>query len=100
MTAEVRHAPAADRFEVWTDGQRAGHVEYLRRDGRWILTHAEIDPAHEGEGLGSVLVRKTLDHVRADDALVVPLCPFVHGWIERHDDYADLVDVELYQALR
>ena len=29
--------------------------------------------------------------LRSQGATVVPQCPFVRGWIERHPDYADLV---------
>ena len=42
-------------------------------------------------GVGSTLVRAALDDVRAQGGSVVPQCPFVRGWIERHQDYADLV---------
>jgi hypothetical protein len=37
-------------------------------------------------------VRAALDDVRSRGGTVVPLCPFVRGWIERHPEYRDLVD--------
>jgi predicted GNAT family acetyltransferase len=42
--------------------------------------------------VGSTLVRGALDDVRAHGLRVVPRCSFVRGYIERHPDYADLVD--------
>lgn len=90
----VFHAPDQGRFEVRVDGEVAGFAEYVLRDGRYVFTHTEIDPAHEGEGLGSTLARGALDQVRAEGAPVVPLCPFIAAWIERHPDYDDLVDHE------
>ena len=29
--------------------------------------------------------------VRAGGDKVVPSCPFIKGWIDKHEDYADLV---------
>jgi predicted GNAT family acetyltransferase len=50
-----------------------------------------VNPEAGESGLGSRLVRAALDDVRGKGLQVVPLCPFVRGWIERHPDYADLV---------
>ena len=50
-----------------------------------------VDPDSGHEGVGSALVRGALDDVRADGQKIVPRCPFVKGWIDRHPDYADLV---------
>jgi predicted GNAT family acetyltransferase len=36
------------------------------------------------------LVRGALDHVRSLGLPVLPICPFVHGWMARHPEYADL----------
>jgi hypothetical protein len=56
-----------------------------------VFTHTEVDPDAGQDGLGSTLVRAALDDVRIKGASIVPLCPFVRGWIDRHQDYADLV---------
>ncbi|HZG92381.1 MAG TPA: GNAT family N-acetyltransferase [Pseudonocardia sp.] len=83
--------PEARRFEVLVDGERAGLAAYRLRADRIVFLHTEIDDAHEGRGLGGVLVRAALDSARERGLRVVPICPFVKGWIERHPDYADLV---------
>ena len=46
----------------------------------------------EGHGGGSTLVEAALDRVRDEGLRVVPRCPFVASYIERHPAYADLVD--------
>jgi uncharacterized protein len=88
---EVVDAPERSRFEILLDGERAGLVTYRLRPGVIAFLHTEIDDGHEGEGLGSALVRAALDSARERGLRVVPSCPFVRGWIERHPDYADLV---------
>jgi predicted GNAT family acetyltransferase len=57
-----------------------------------IFTHTQVEDAYEGHGVGSALARFALDDVRASGTRkVLPLCPFIKGWIEKHPDYADLV---------
>ena len=42
-------------------------------------------------GLGSRLVQRALDDLRARGLALVPLCPFVADFVGRHPEYADLV---------
>ncbi len=83
--------PEKKRYEIVQDGTLAGFAEYMLSDGLITFTHTEIDPAFEGQGIGSQLVRHALDDVRArGDRSVLPLCPFVKGWMARHPEYQDL----------
>jgi predicted GNAT family acetyltransferase len=79
------------RVEAHVDGVVAGFTAYRDRPGRRVFTHTEVDPAFEGQGIGSTLARAALDQARADGIGVVPQCPFIRGWIDTHPDYADLV---------
>ena len=91
MEPTVRDAPEADRYEI-RDGERVlGFAAYQRRGEVVVFTHTEVDPDAGQSGLGSTLVRAALDDVRARGASVVPRCSFVRGWIDRHQEYADLV---------
>ena len=88
----VRDNTDEGRFEaVDESGVVAGFAAYRRREGRVVFTHTEVDPDAGQEGLGSRLVRAALDDVRSKGGSIVPLCPFVRGWIDRHQDYAALV---------
>jgi len=78
------------------DGRRVvALTEYHDRHDRLIFPHTEVDPDYEGQGLAGKLVRQALDDVRTLGRLIVPTCPYVRGWIERHPEYDDLVDHEL-----
>lgn len=91
MEPTVRDDPEESRYEI-RDGDRVlGLAAYERRGDTMVFTHTEVDPGAGQDGLGSTLVRAALDDVRAKGASVVPLCPFVRGWIDRHQEYADLV---------
>jgi len=92
---EVRDVPDDHRYEVTLDGAVAGFAIYHRRPGRTFSVHTEIDPAFEGKGLGSALARGALDSERTRGEPIVPLCPFIRQYIDRHPEYADLVDQEM-----
>jgi predicted GNAT family acetyltransferase len=91
VKTEVVDRPERHRFEILADGQVAGFCDYQLRPGEIMFIHTEIDEAYEGKGLGSVLARHALDAARERGLAVLPLCPFVRGWISRHPDYLDLV---------
>lgn len=88
----VVNDPDGHRYEIRADDQLAGFAEYrTRADGTVVFTHTQIEPAFDGRGLGGQLARAALDDVRSRGVRVVPRCPFIAGWIERHPDYRDLV---------
>jgi len=89
--ADVRDNPELERFEIHVDGALAGFTQYRQRRNLIAFVHTEIDPSYEGQGLGSVLVKHALDEARKRELAVLPFCPFVRGYIERHPDYLDLV---------
>jgi predicted GNAT family acetyltransferase len=91
MEPTVRDVPEAERYEI-RDGERVlGIAAYRRRGDTVVFTHTEVDPDAGQPGLGGTLVRAALDDVRARGDSVLPQCPFVRGWIERHPGYADLL---------
>jgi len=80
------------RYVIEVDGKQAGFADYRIRRGRHLFVHTEIDASFEGRGFGSTLARGALDDVAAKNGSVVPICPFIRAWIERHPDYQHLVD--------
>jgi predicted GNAT family acetyltransferase len=92
VSQTVDDNPDQSRYELRVDGELVGWSEYRPAGDSVIVAHTEIDPGREGEGLGSVLVRGTLDRIRATGKTVIPLCQFTASYIQRHPEYVDLVD--------
>jgi len=89
---DVTENAAELRYEARIDGELAGFAQYQLTHELIVFTHTEVDPAFEGKGVGSALARVALDDVRANgQRKVLPLCPFIKGWIGKHPDYTDLV---------
>jgi len=90
MADEIRDNKAESRFEMDADGELA--VAYYRREpGVITFTHTEVPAELNGKGIGSRLVKGALDAARAQGLKVIPKCPFVRAYIEKHAEYADLL---------
>lgn len=98
-TTTVTDRPDTRRYEIKQGDTLIGFAEYVDKGGRRIFVHTEIDPSFGGEGYGSTLIRAALDDVRAHGIRIIPLCPFVAAWVERHPDFANLVDTELLNRI-
>lgn len=90
MMNEVTDNRSESRFEMKAEGQTA-IAAYRLGEGRIDFTHTEVPPALEGRGIGSALIKGALDQVRGWGLKVVPTCPFVKAYIDRHDEYRDLL---------
>jgi hypothetical protein len=86
----VVDVPDAQRYEARRHGQLLGFAAYQKTPELIVFTHTEVDRAAEGQGIGGILVRSALDDVRRQNLPVLPVCPFVRGWMTRHPEYADL----------
>jgi len=95
METSVVNEPEAERYAITADGAPAGFTQYRERPGLIAFVHTEVDPRFEGQGVGSALIRFALDDARARGLIVLPFCPFVNAYIQRHPDaYADLVPAD------
>ncbi len=80
------------QFEVFVDGELAGLAEYIETPTEIVFPHTETFPKFGGQGLASKLITYAMDRVReAGDLRVVPLCPFVAAWFDKHPDYQGLL---------
>lgn len=96
---EVRNAPDARRYEIVQGGAVAGFAEYQEvRGDRIVFTHTEIDPAFEGQGLGSQLIAFALEDARDRGQWIVPICPFVARYVHRHPEFVPQLDERIRRA--
>ncbi|WP_134322290.1 GNAT family N-acetyltransferase [Cumulibacter soli] len=92
MATEVRKNEAMSRYEaVLDDGVVAGFAEYVEEAHRVTFTHTEVGEQYAGQGIAAQLARTALDAARAAGKSVVPRCPYFRGYIDKHDEYSDLV---------
>lgn len=91
---QVTNNERGRRYELTLDGALVGFAEYRPAGPALMFTHTEVEEGHEGQGLGSTLIRAALDDARSHGQQVVPMCPFVAHFIREHREYVDLVQPE------
>jgi predicted GNAT family acetyltransferase len=91
VNSTVVNNPERKRYELAVDGHIAA-TYYEKADGVVTFVHTEVPPELGGKGIGSKLIRGALDQVRAEGLKVIAQCPFVKAFIEKHEDYQDLLN--------
>lgn len=100
MSPKVVHNPANNRFEIYLDEERVGLMDYEQVDSEIRLTHTEVDPAHQGKNLAAILLRESLDTIRAEDmGKVVPICSYTVKYMEKHPETQDLLLNPIEEAI-
>ena len=90
MTDQVLDNTAQGRYELKLDGGTA-FIDYTVSGSVRTLTHAEVPVPLRGGGVAARLTGGALDLVRSQGIKVIPVCPYVVTFIERHPEYQDLL---------
>jgi uncharacterized protein len=90
VTLAIRHERQARRFVAEVDGKTA-YITYRELDRRILeLDHTYVPSELRGRGIASQLTVRALEYARENGCRVVPSCPFVAAYIERHPEYREL----------
>lgn len=89
-TYELKNNRINKQYEFHIDGL-IPKIEYIRAQDRIFLTHTEVPKELEGRGIGSMLIKAVLEEVERQELTLVPLCPFVAGYIKEHPEWKKLV---------
>ena len=80
------------RFEVSVDGTLAGYATYQRKQDAVLFVHTEVFDEYAGQGLAAQLAKAALGTVRAAGSTIVPLCPYIKAYVQKHaPEYDDLL---------
>jgi predicted GNAT family acetyltransferase len=87
---EVTNNTERHRFELNLDGEVA-FAEYNLVDHGIILPHTLVPESFEGKGVASALAKTALGYAREHGLKVIPTCPFMSGYIQKHPEWHDIV---------
>ncbi len=82
--------PDESRIEA-NVGEHLAIINYSRNDEQIAFIHTAVPQEISGQGVASNMAKFSLDFARAEGLRVIPICPFVSGYIKRHPEYQDLV---------
>jgi len=91
MEHEITHRPEEKRFTV----RELAHEAYLEC---YALPGDVLDYAHtytpneiRGRGIATAIIRRALEYARANGKTVIPGCPFVRTYVDRHHEFRDVL---------
>lgn len=87
---QVTNNSADGQFEIHAD-DKVATLAYSERDGKIYLIHTEVPKPLEGRGYASALAKTALQYAKEHQLTVVPFCPFVRAYLQRHPEYSSLV---------
>ncbi|MFD2793879.1 GNAT family N-acetyltransferase [Promicromonospora vindobonensis] len=88
----VADNPEESRFEVSVDGTLAGFAAYEIDSGSVVFVHTEVFEEYGGQGLAGRLAKEALGMVREAGGTIVPMCPYIRSYVEKHTpEYDDLL---------
>ena len=92
QTRVVRDNSDKHRFEIDLGDGTFAIAEYTLPAGKIMFTHTEVPEAHEGQGIGTVLIEHALASARERGLKVIPICPFFAAYMKKHAEVQDLLD--------
>ncbi len=89
---EFRLSPDGHRYAAVLAGEEVAYseVDPIAADGL-LIKHTEVMPAHEGRGIGAALARFILEDARRQGRGLIPVCPYMAAFIQRHPEYMPYV---------
>ena len=90
MDVKITNDPVTQRFEAKVSGHSA-HLDYVLGSGILRLVHTKVPEELAGQGVGSKIVQFALDFAKDEGLKVIPQCPFVSSYIERHSQFKELL---------
>jgi predicted GNAT family acetyltransferase len=90
----VADNPAHHRFEVDLGDGEFAFAQYNLLPGAIRFFHTVVPAGHEGQGLGTELIRAGLAAARERGLKIIPICPFFAAYLRNHPEEQDLVAPE------
>lgn len=91
IESQIRLDEERSRFEVPVEDKTAVLSFRAVDDQTLDYQSTVVPPEARGQGIAGKLVRHALDWARDEGYRVIPSCSYVRSWIDRHEDYQDLV---------
>jgi predicted GNAT family acetyltransferase len=91
MAFDIQHEAGQHRFITVVENHPCV-LDYEIEKSVMTITSTRVPPAVGGKGIAAELTRFALDTAREHHWQVIPRCSYAAVYIERHAQYADLVN--------
>jgi len=90
MDIEVKHDKENKCFVAEIDGHKA-YLSYNVFDDIIDLSYAFTPPELRGKGIAKIVVEYAFNYAKEKDLKVIPTCSYVQAFVERNDNYKNLL---------
>ena len=88
---QIVFEPEHFRSAAYDGERRVGVAEFDVQDGRWVITHTEVDPAYGGQGIARRLIEVLIEAARSSGAKIVPVCSYAEKMMRAKEEYTDVL---------
>ena len=88
---QIRYEAEHCRSAAYDGEKLIGVAEFTPQDGRWSITHTEVDPAYGGQGIARRLIEELIEAARRDGAKIVPVCSYAEKMMRGKEEYTDVL---------
>ena len=89
-TMDVVHNERDSRFEAYLP-EGLCRADYRRVGNTLHMVHTEVPQQARGRGAAGRVVEAALDYAQANGLKVMPMCPYVRTYLERHPERQGLL---------
>ncbi len=91
---KIKHKENNNRGMFYIENDEHGliaELTYYKRENNVItIDHTEVKREMENRGIGSSLVKETVEYAREKNLKIDPLCPFAEVQFEIHKSFEDV----------
>ena len=88
---QIRYEVEHGRSAAYDGEKRVGVAEFDAQDGRWSITHTEVDPAYGGQGIARRLIEEIIAEARRTGKKIVPVCSYAEKMMTGKEEYRDVL---------
>ncbi|MBM7554320.1 GNAT family N-acetyltransferase [Thalassobacillus pellis] len=87
--AEIKQAPG--RFYVGSENDADAEITFNEKgNSNYVIASTVVNDKLQGEGIGSQLVHRVVEHARQQDKKIEPACSFARKKFEDTPEYEDV----------
>ncbi|KQO28665.1 acetyltransferase [Flavobacterium sp. Leaf82] len=78
-------------FNLYVDDKKQGEMTLSIKPDVLTVYHTGVEPEAEGKGYAKKLLNEMTSYARANNLMVLPLCPYVHAQFKKNpEEYKDI----------
>lgn len=92
MTLQINHDKERHRFTAEVEGKISELKYTTSPDGKTLnYQHTFVPPELRGRRIAEQIVKEAMEYAKNNNYKVIPSCPYVHAYVERHPEYREVV---------